>query len=610
MAYVQAATGSGGWPMTVILTPSLKPIYGGTYFPPDDRGGRPGLKTLLRRIAEAWRADAGRLETAGQEAMDQLQAAVGRVQGGIPTGEKAPEAAFEQIRASYDPVHGGFGGAPKFPRPATLHFLLRHAVLTGNREALAMAVHTLRRMADGGIHDRIGGGFHRYAVDERWRLPHFEKMLYDQAQLALVYLDAFLATRDPALGSVARDTLNYVRRDMTGPEGQFYSAEDADSLEFKDSENLEEGAFYVWEAAEIKAVLGEHAGPVFSRYYGVKRDGNLGSPGGAGMSGKNMLHVTESLDDLGKAFSITPEEARRMLEQGRQRLFQARAERPRPRLDDKALAAWNGLMVSAFARAHQVYGDADYLDSAERAMRFIRHRLEREPARLWRRFRAGEAAIDASCLDYACVIQGALDLYEASFDHRLLEWAVRLQDRQIELFGDEPAGGFFDAGNDSRLLLRLKESYDGAEPSANSISALNLLRLHHAASEKGYEARVDALFAAFGQTLRDAPDSAPQLMAALALRQRGLSQVVIAGRQHAPDVTNLLKALRHAFRPDVMVFLAEGGASQAELAGRMPFLRDMVPLEGKAAAYVCRNFTCQKPVTDASSMIEQLVNPR
>jgi uncharacterized protein YyaL (SSP411 family) len=607
MTYVQAVTGSGGWPMSVWLTPGLKPFYGGTYFPPEDRDGRPGLKTLLARIAEVWRTDSAKIEASGEAAVDQLQEAAGRAQGGQAVPAEAPEAAYERIRESYDPVYGGFGGAPKFPRPATLHFLLRHAARTGNSEALAMAVNTLRRMAEGGVYDRLGGGFHRYAVDERWRLPHFEKMMYDQAQLSAVYRDAFLITRDPALGAVAREILEYVRREMTGPEGQFYSAEDADSPEPGHPESLVEGAFYVWEAAEIRAALGDRSASIVSRRAGVKLDGNVMSAGE--LSGKNVLLAAEPVEALAKTFNATPDEVNRILEQGRARLFEVRGKRPRPRLDDKAIAAWNGLMISSYAKAYQVFGDASYLEAAEHALHFIRHRLERDSNQLWRRYRAGESAVEGTALDYAAVIQGALDLYEASFDPHLLEWALRLQDRQNRLFLDPAAGGYFEAPADPRLLLRLKEAYDGAEPSVNSISALNLLRLHHLAPEKGYEAMADALFVAFSQALRDSPDSAPQLMAAFALRQRGITQVVLAGTPHSPDLRTLVNAIRHVFLPDVMVIQADGGAGQAELVKRLPFMKGMMPLDGKARAYVCKNFACQSPTTDGRMMMEQLAPP-
>jgi uncharacterized protein YyaL (SSP411 family) len=611
MTYVQATTGSGGWPMSVWLTPSLKPVFGGTYFPPDEWGGRPGFATVLNQIAEAWKADPARLEGIGDSSILQLQKAAARSQAGEAADPAILSNAYQRIRVSYDPVNGGFGGAPKFPRPATLHFLFRYAARTATRDALDMALNTLRKMAEGGIHDALGGGFHRYSTDGRWHVPHFEKMLYDQAQLASAALDAYQITHDPFYAGMARDVLDYVRRDMTGGEGQFYSAEDADSESAGHPGVLAEGAFYVWSQDELRKALGEKESAIFDFYYGVKAGGNAEGPGAGELRGKNVLIVSHTVPETAKAFQSNPEQITLLLESCRGKLLKVRAGRLRPRLDDKAVTAWNGLMLSAFARGYQALGDAAYLESAERAATFIRKRLARERGDLlWRRFRAGEAAVEGCASDYAFLIQGLLDLYETTFDIGTLSWALALQERQNTLFWDLKAGGYFDAGSDPRILLRMKEAYDGAEPSANSVSALNLLRLHHVAPDAGYEATATALFKAFGRTLRDAPDSAPQLAAALGFRLEGTRQVVIAGRKDSPDTRLLLNTLHAAYLPDATVLLADGGAGQKELGKRLVFIRDVTMIDGKATAYVCQNFVCRLPTTEAKVMMEQLQERR
>ncbi|MFL6567871.1 MAG: thioredoxin domain-containing protein, partial [Chthoniobacterales bacterium] len=423
MTFVQATTGHGGWPMSVWLTPELKPFVGGTYFPPEDRYGQPGFKRVLQRIAGAWKQDSAKIAEQGTRIIEALSEAAGASGGAAGAVDPAViEQAYEQIARSYDAHEGGFGSAPKFPRPVTLNFLLRvyarDPQSAMGKNALEMTLFTLRKMAAGGMHDHLGGGFSRYSVDTYWHVPHFEKMLYDQAQLANAYIDAFQITHDPLYESVARDVLDYVRRDMTAPEGGFYSAEDADSIIEHGKPEHAEGAFYVWSKEEIDRALGASA-EIFDYHYGVEASGN--APPGADPHGeftnKNILIERHSLAETAEHFGRSEDEVRELLASSRKTLFELRAKRPRPHLDDKIITAWNGLMISAFARAAQVFDNAEYLRSAENAARCIQTHLYDAPnKKLVRNYREGRSVTEGFADDYAFVIQGLLDLYEASFD--------------------------------------------------------------------------------------------------------------------------------------------------------------------------------------------------
>ena len=486
MTFVQATTGGGGWPMSVWLTPELKPFVGGTYFPPEDRWGQPGFAKVLERIAAAWKQDHEKISEQGTKIIAALaEAQSGAAPNTAVLGPETLDAAYQQIARSYDAHEGGFGGAPKFPRPVTLNFLTRVYARApkseSGRHALEMNLFTLRKMAAGGMHDHLGGGFHRYSVDAYWHVPHFEKMLYDQAQLAVAYLDAFQITREPLFEEVARDILDYVRRDMTAKEGGFFSAEDADSeIPGSPERKKREGAFYVWDKEEIDAALGPSA-EVFNFHYAVKAEGNVpsgGDPHGE-FTGKNILIELGSVAATAKHFGKDETEVREILAKSRATLLALRAKRSRPHLDDKIITAWNGLMISAFARGAQLLDDPHYLQGATRAATFIRTQLydESRPV-LVRNYREGRSAVEGFADDYAFVIQGLLDLYEASFDVGWLRFAIELQETQDRLFFDQERGGYFSgAGNDPSILLRLKEDNDSAEPAASSVAALNLLRL-------------------------------------------------------------------------------------------------------------------------------------
>ena len=637
MTFVQATTGGGGWPMSVWLTPDLKPFVGGTYFPPEDRYGQPGFIKVLERIATAWKQNYDQIAEQGSKIVEALH----QSQSGATSEEKtdtsaALDAAYRQIERSYDPKEGGFGNAPKFPRPVTLNFLTRfyarevgHAsrlpsqgdatdtvALQQGKHALEMVLVTLRKMAAGGMHDHVGGGFHRYSVDRYWHVPHFEKMLYDQAQLAAAYLDAFQITKDEQFKAVARDILDYVARDMTSKEGGFFSAEDADSpvvagIGDPGHSKTKEGAFYVWTRKEIDDVLGD-AGEIFDFHYGVQAHGNApeGSDPHDEFRGKNILIERHTIAETAQHFKKTEGEIAKSLAQSREKLFAVRAKRPRPHLDDKIIAAWNGLMISAYARGAQVLGDPRYLEIATHAAKFLRSNLYEEKSKLlYRNYREGRSDIQGFADDYSFVIQALLDLYQASFDVEWLKFATELQETQDRLFFDEKNGGYFStSGKDESVFLRIKDDNDGAEPAASSVAALNLLRLsqiHDDPAAAGAD-RARRTIDAFGTTLSHFPSAMPQMLVALDYSLSKPRQIVIAGKKDAPETKALIKEVHRHFLPKTVVLLADGSEGQKYLGEKNEAIRAMSLLDGKPAAYVCENFTCKAPVTNPRQLAELL----
>ncbi len=613
MTYVQATTGSGGWPMSVFLTPDLKPFYGGTYFPPEDRYGRPGFPTLLQHISEAWKKDRANIEANATQAVDALREYMSSAPKDGTPGTDEIDACYNQLVRSYDDQLGGFGGAPKFPHPVALNLLFRVYARQGadsrdGEHALSMSLFTLKKMAEGGMHDHLGGGFHRYSVDRFWHIPHFEKMLYDQAQLACSYVDAFQATHDSQWETITRDILNYVQRDMTDKDGGFYSAEDADSFLEHGKPEHGEGAFYIWKKEEIEAVLGEDAAKLFDRFYGVEPDGNApqGSDPQGEFTGRNTLIQRLSVPQAAKLFGKSEAEIEASLAASRAKLLEVRAKRPRPHLDDKIITAWNGLMVSAFARAAQAFGDASYLQSAQRSAAFIHEHLWKDGA-LLRNYRQGASEISGFADDYASLIQGLLDLYEADFDVTHLQWALELQAKMDALFWDATHGGYFStAGEDKTILLRMKEDYDGAEPSPNSTAALNLLRLAQITDSKEYRDKALQTIKAVSEQLSRAPSALPQMLCAVDASLAKPKQIVIAGKSDAPDTRALLDEVSRHYLPNKIVLLADQGAGQAWLTQKLPFLEGMRPIEEKAAAYVCENYACQLPTADVAKLREML----
>ncbi len=602
MAFVQASTGGGGWPMSVWLTPDLKPFYGGTYFPPEQRYGHPGFSMVLERVAEAWRMDRESIQESSRQAVEQLTAQ-SRVAAGAGTVLRldagALDAGFYAFRRGFDARYGGFGDAPKFPRPATLNFLLRYHARTGNQEALDMALATLREMARGGMYDQLGGGFHRYSVDARWFVPHFEKMLYDQAQLALCYLEAFQITGQAAYAETARGILDYVLRDLPDAGGAFYSAEDADSvIDPAHPAEKGEGAFYIWTQPEIEAAAGQPAAAWFCRRFGVQPEGNVENDPHGEFTGRNILYQAHPVEDPAQQAAIAD---------AAHKLLEARAARVRPHLDDKVLTAWNGLMISALAKGGAVLGEARYAAAARRAADFIADRMVDGAAGiLLRRYRQGEAAIPGFLDDYAFFTQALLDLYETGLEWRDLELAIRLAEKQAALFEDTADGAFFStAADDAALVMRLKDDYDGAEPSGNSIAVLNLLRLAEMTGRGDFRVSAERALAAFGPRLAAAPSGLPQMLAAYEFSLARPRQIVLVGERGAPDMGRLLAAVHARFLPHRVVLLVDG-ESRAALARRLPAVAAMTALGGRATAYVCENYACQLPAADVKTL-EQLL---
>ena len=629
MAYVQMATGHGGWPLSAWLTPELKPFFGGTYFPPEDRQGRHGFGTVLRALAHAWEKDREQLVAEGNRVIEALQShfvenAGGR-SGGAENGAGLAESAggvfqraFQYFHESFDAGEGGFGGAPKFPRASNLDLLFRLAARAGSgspqgREALRMTEVTLQKMAQGGIRDHVGGGFHRYSVDDEWFVPHFEKMLYDQAQIVINYLDAYQATAREVYAWVARDTLDYLLREMRAPGGGFYSAEDADSLVAQGAHERVEGAFYLWAKSEIAAVLTGAEAALVCEHFDVAEAGNIGpdrDPHNE-FGGKNLLRQRQSLAVSAKKCGLEPEAANSLLVAALVKLRLVRAKRPRPHLDDKIITAWNGLAISALAKAAQLLGEAGvaYAEAAVRAAEFIEGELyDEKRGVLFRCYREGRGVNEGFAEDYAFLIQGLIDLYETTFELRWLRWALRLQTTMDTLFWDEAAGGYFNsAAGDASILLRLKESYDGAEPAPSSVAAMNLLRLATVSGdERGFTERVKKTLAAFQAQWSVAPQGLPKMICALELVVSPPAQVVLAGDPGSAEF-QVLAAVLHG-RPGAtrMIFAVSDDASWSWFAERAPWLAEVKPVEGRATAYVCDHQVCRPPVTEAVALRELL----
>jgi uncharacterized protein len=630
MTFVQATTGSGGWPMSVWLTPDLKPIVGGTYFPPEERYGQPAFKKVLERIATAWKEDHDKIVEQGSKIVEALRESQSAAPGEGKIDGSVADTAYRQLDRSYDPKEGGFGNAPKFPRPVTLNFLTRFYARDpksdDGKHALDMALFTLRKMAAGGMHDHIGGGFHRYSVDRYWHVPHFEKMLYDQAQLASAYVDSFQITKDKQYELVARDILDYVARDMTSKEGGFFSAEDADSpvpvaavpdgrsksdvgAQRAPLQKTAEGAFYIWMKKEIDDALGADA-EIFDFHYGVQAHGNApeGSDPHDEFRGKNILIARHTIAESAGHFKKSESEMAKVLAQSREKLFAIRAQRPRPHLDDKIISAWNGLMISAYARAAKVIDEPRYLEIATRSADFVRTKLY-DPSRkiLYRSYREGRSNIEGFADDYAMVIQGLLDLYEASFDVEWLKFAMQLQESQDRLFFDERNGGYFsNSGRDTSVFVRMKDDNDGAEPAASSIAALNLLRLSQIYDDPKIAERAKKTIDAFATILSQFPSGMPQMLVAVENSLGKPRQIVIAGKKDSPQTKALLKEVHRHFLPNAIVILADANEGQKYFGERNQSIRAMSLVEGKPAAYVCENFTCKAPVTDLKQLSDLL----
>ncbi|MHC4732575.1 MAG: thioredoxin domain-containing protein [Planctomycetota bacterium] len=600
MTAVQALTGRGGWPMTVWLTADRKPFYGGTYFPArdGDRGAPIGFLTLLQRIrTEFWDAQPEQVTTSAEQLSQAVRQNLAPNAPQQPAEAKVLHDAALWYRRGFDPNWGGMNAAPKFPSSLPVRVLLRYHRRTGEQAALDMAALTLRKMAAGGMYDQAGGGFHRYSTDVEWLVPHFEKMLYDNALLTMAYLEGYQATGDGDFARVAREILRYVERDMTSPEGAFYSATDADSL--TPSGHREEGWFFTWTPQELARVLGPERAKIASAYYGVTEAGNF--------EGRNILHVARPHDAIAAELELSPADLRAKIDETNEVLYAARAERPGPLRDEKILTAWNGLMIGAHARAALVLGEEEYARRAARAADFVLTHMRKE-GRLLRSHMDGRAAHNAYLDDYAFLIAGLLDLYEATSDLRWLEEAIALDRVVEEQYEDEKGGGFFMTSDDHETLLaREKPNYDGAEPSGNSMQVLNLLRLAELTTDDGYRRRAARTLGAFGAQLARAPSSLSEMLIALDFELDSPKEIIlVAPRGAAEDLAPFLAELREQFLPNrVLSAVAEGEQldRQREL---IPLLRGKTAQKGRTTAYVCESGICKLPTPDPAKFAEQL----
>ena len=577
ITFLELSVHGAGYPATIFLTPDLKPFFGGTYFPKEAGNGLPAFREVLTEMSKAWTDDRDNVVKAANGAHDALNDYVRQqATGTTKLTTKTIDDAFAGLRMQYDKTNGGFGDKPKYPQPVIINFLLRYYARTGQREALNMAVNSLRAIAAGGIHDHIGAGFYRYAVDAAWRVPHFEKMLYDQAQLALAYAETYQATRDAFYRDISRGTLDYMLKDLHSPAGAFYSAQDADSAIEAGKSELGEGAFYLWTADAIQQILGPENAAVFNSYYGLEPPG--------------ILYMKRSADRQSAV----------LLDAARKKLLDARARRPQPRRDEKILTAWNGLAISALARGAQVFDEPEYEKAAVAAATFLRSNLyDSNQGRLKRRYVDGESGIDGFLDDYAFLIQGLLDLYETSFDVKWLSWAVDLQRKQDALFWDNQRAAYFaSTGNDSSVLFRMRDEYDAAEPSANSVSGMNLVRLWQMTDRAEWKEKAEKTFAAFSTLAQSSPEILPQLMAALDFSLSKPKQIIIAGRPNAPDTRALLRLVHQRYIPNKFLLFADGGAGQRQIATWLRFVGAIRQKDGKATAYICENYVCKLPTTD------------
>ena len=598
MTAVTAMTGSGGWPMSVFLTQDLKPFYGGTYFPPESGFGRPGFSDLLNGIAKAWDEKRDEIVESASGISEHVAAALsapaqsGAVDSGLIRG------ALQQLKATFDENYGGWGGAPKFPSSSGIALLLRAYARSGDPQALRMAAETLDKMARGGMYDHLGGGFHRYSVDAQWLVPHFEKMLYDNGQLSQVYVEAYQLTGNPLYEKVAREIFDYEIRDMQSPAGAFYSTEDADS-------EGEEGKFYVWAYAEILDLLGEEEGALFCRYYSVRDDGNFPSHESY-HKGQNILHISTPPEEVAEKAGLSLDALEQRMAPLRAKLLEVRARRVRPGLDDKILTSWNALMITALAQGAQVFGDARYREAAEKAGAFILSEMM-PGGELLRTHRKGESRLPAYLDDHAFSVNALVDLYEATFDLKWLDAAEKLADAMVAKFWDTSEGGFFFTGDAHKnLLVRAKPTYDGAEPSGNSVAAISLLRLAKLLDRSDYYEKAQALLEASAGQIARAPQGYLRMLCAVDFFLHPPKEIAIAGNPEAKDTQALLQAVFGHFVPSKVVALVDPANGAAELGKAIPLLAEKALIDGKATAYVCKDFACGLPVTTAEALVAQL----
>ncbi len=591
MTAVRTMTGQGGWPLSVFLTPDLEPFYGGTYFPPENRYGLPGFSSLLVQIQEAWQNKKSDLLNYANQLNEALSKAAEKIRDNSPLSAGILDTAYYNYASQFDSKFGGFGNAPKFPRPMDVQFLLRYHQGAKDKNALEMATRTLDKMAAGGMYDQLGGGFHRYSTDQRWLIPHFEKMLYDNALLAIAYTEAYQVTHNPEYERIVSEILGFVQREMTDKNGGFYSAQDADS-------EGEEGKYYVWTNKELLKVLENTDYRIWSLRYGVTESGNF-------EHSTNVFFHNLSKNEVSGQLNISEQDVAESLLKSKKKLLKIRDRRIRPITDDKVLTNWNALMITAFTRAFAVFQEPEYLTSAKKALNFILEQMSKN-GHLLHRYRDGEVKIDGFLDDYAFLIQALIDYYEVTFDLAYLKKAHLFLEQANDLFLDKKDGGYyFSAGNKKTVLVRMKDSNDGAIPSGNSMMALNLSRLSEYTMENGLQKSADKILENHSEDLKRSPLSFAQMLLAIDFRKRPVKEIVLVLPDNREDGVLFFKALSEGFYPNKVIARLPGYDKQ-EWNRLIPWTKDRPVLDGKTTVYVCRNFTCLLPTTDVDVFVQQL----
>jgi uncharacterized protein len=597
MTVCQALTGSGGWPLTIIMTPDKKPFFAATYIPSETMFGRTGMKDLIPVIKGLWASKRDEVFNSADKVFDMLEQTSGHLPG-PDLGEATLKTAYAGLSESFDGEHGGFGKTPKFPTPHNLLFLLRYWRRTGNKRALMMVEKTLSAMKRGGVYDHLGFGFHRYSTDAGWIVPHFEKMLYDQALLAMAYTEAYQATNmKEEYGQTAREIFHYILRDMTHPEGGFYSAEDADI-------DGDEGKFYTWSQREIEEIFSDREAELVAGIFNIKEEGNFREEATGRESERNILHIKKPLPEIALDLRMPEEELRRFLEEIRKRLFEARKKRPSPYKDDKILTDWNGLMIAALAKGARVLGEEKYVEAAKKAVNFILNKMCDKEGRLLHRYRDGEAAIPAFLDDYAFLTWGLLEIYETTFEPVYLKRALDLNSFALDHFWDKKDGGFYSVADYAdKVLIRKKEIYDGAMPSGNSVAMLNLLRLGRITANPEHEEKAAQMSRTFSEMVSAVPAAFSHLMVALDFALGPSLEIVITGDPEAADTKAMFGALRGTFLPGKVVLFRSTNKEEPDIARYAEFTKGLSGVKGKATVYVCKNYSCELPATDPKAMI-------
>lgn len=606
MSALQAMTGAGGWPMSMFLTPELKPFYGATYIPPKAKYGRAGFEDVITQIHDVWVKKEKEVIDSSVKITENLQKAI---ESKIKDDDKelnkeTLENAFMTIQKIYDEEYGGFGSGNKFPRPVVFNFLLDYYYHTKEFSSLDMVTFTLKKMYEGGMYDHLAGGFHRYSVDNIWRVPHFEKMLYDQAQLISTYVNTYLVSKNKFYLFVAEDTAHYVLENLKNKDGGFYSAEDAESaLDESKPKEKAEGAYNLWQKEEIDNILGKEVAEIFNFYFGVEHHGNTLNDPHEVFGTKNVLFIANDIFDTAKKFEKTPEEIAKIIDDSRSKLLQFRNKRPKPHLDDKILTSWNGLMISALSNIYKITNNTEYLNAAKDASEFIKNKLYKNNI-LLHRYRDGEARFEGTLEDYAYLIYGLIDLYEATFEIEYLQFAIKLNEITIERFYDNENGGFFDVGNENKdVFLKTKDIYDGAEPSGNSIQIMNLFRLGYMTDNKSWIEKSEDSLKLFSSDLKRLPFSSPQILCDLSFMIYSPKEIIVSENLDNEKTKELINCLNEIFIPNKVIL-----HSSAELEKISPFIKNLVSNSNGSKVYVCENYQCNLPTDDVEELKKLLAN--